>query len=68
MPVLLSTNIYTRLTVRFYISVSKDYKESTAANVSQNTKQYRAKWVVEEHLQELAMTSQGELASKGEID
>lgn len=47
MPVLLSINIYARLTVQFYISVSKNCQGPTAENV-QSLSEYRAKCVVEE--------------------
>lgn len=47
MPVLLSINIYARLTVQFYISISKNCKGPTAENV-QSLSEYRAKCVVEE--------------------
>lgn len=46
-PVLLSINIYARLTVQFCISVSKNRKGPTAENV-QSLSECRAKWVVEE--------------------
>lgn len=47
MPVLLSINIYARLTVQFCISGHKNCKRPTAENL-QNLSEYRARWVVEE--------------------
>lgn len=46
-PVLLSVNIYARLTVQLYISVSENCKEPTSENV-QSVSDDRAKSVIEE--------------------
>lgn len=47
MPVLESINIYARLTVQFYIFVSKNCKGPAAENV-QSHSEYGVKWVTEE--------------------